>query len=726
MKNTRKVLAITVIIAVIGFLAACTPPDDGGDDGEIETSITYTYDRGDYTYTLIIAKDFYRAAYKPEEKDEYFMIIKSRGGEIAYSTGTIDKIVVGGKTEDDAAATTKGDVFTLVGGENVSFKVTIEDNKIVDIDGTIPRVNAIPFNNEEHFEKWMSVVPANTKDTPYPVRLNLSGFSNRTFIDYFGGGGLNPDKYFSLDLNSSGAYIMERNAFASCHSLVSVTIGGGITSMGEMAFRNCSNLTSVTIGNGVTSIGEYAFEDCSSLASVTLGNGVTSIGMCAFWGCSSLASIIIPDSVTSIELFAFFGCSSLASVTLGSGVTNIGQSAFRNCSSLTSITIPNGVTSIEWQAFGDCSSLASIIISDSVIDIAWDAFSGTAWLDNRPDGLVYAGRVALLYKGDMPANTSITLLSGTKVIAANAFSSQENNTVSNLIDITIPNSVTTIEWGAFSGCDNLTAINVEAGNTTYSSVDGILYNKAQTEMVTVPRKISGNVTIPNTITSIEDRAFFDCENLTGVTIGNGVTSIGEMAFAYCNKLTSVIIGNGVTSIGKMAFLWCEALASVSIPDGVTSIGEEAFTWCIKLASVSIGNGVTSIGEKAFACCEALASVSIGNSVTSIGNRAFWGFLENRGARGSMTSVTIPASVTSIGYCAFLLQPSLVSVTFEKAGISMDESEELPGYNGDGRPIYYAFEGDLCAKYLAGGAGTYTTPGDGEQGVHRNSIWTKQQ
>ena len=131
-----------------------------------------------------------------------------------------------------------------------------------------------------------------------------------------------------------------------------------------------------------------------------------------------------------------------------------------------------------------------------------------------------------------------------------------------------------------------------------------------------------SVTIPNSVTSIGNGAFSGCFGLTSVTIPNSVTSIGEYAFSDCSSLTSVTIGNSVTSIGKSAFYKCKGLTSVTIPNSVTSIGERAFYDCTSLTSVTIPNSVTSIGNEAFYNCTSLTSVTIPNSVTSIGNSAF--------------------------------------------------------------------------------------------------------
>ena len=165
-----------------------------------------------------------------------------------------------------------------------------------------------------------------------------------------------------------------------------------------------------------------------------------------------------------------------------------------------------------------------------------------------------------------------------------------------------------------------------------------------------------SVTIPNSVTSIDNQAFYNCTGLTSIEIPNSVTSIGASAFLGCSGLTSVTIPNSVTSIGGSAFCGCKSLTSVTIPNSVTSIGDHAFQSCTGLTSVTIPNSVTSIGEEAFRECTGLTSIEIPNSVTSIGSHAFY-------YCSGLTSVTIPNSVTEIGDGAFYHCTGLTSPVY---------------------------------------------------------------
>jgi hypothetical protein len=203
----------------------------------------------------------------------------------------------------------------------------------------------------------------------------------------------------------------------------------------------------------------------------------------------------------------------------------------------TSITIKSGTRSISNYAFSGCSGLTSINIPSSVLNIGGHAFDGTAWFDNQPNGLVYAGNIAYAYKGVMPNNTSIIIKDGTVSISDYAFRNYKT-----LTSITIPYSVTRIGGSAFYNCTGLSSVK-----------------------------------IGNSVKEIGNAAFYGCNSLTSISIPNSVTSIDSNAFRDCSGLTSVTIGNNVMSIGNYAFLGCSGLMDVfCYADNVPSTPSNAF------------------------------------------------------------------------------------------------------------------------------------------------------
>jgi hypothetical protein len=442
-----------------------------------------------------------------------------------------------------------------------------------------------------------------------------------------------------------------------------------------------------TVNNTVQTAGKYVILDlsaCTAEGNTIAGyNTPTNNDFNIIGDNPYITGVILPDTLTNIGDYTFLGCSGLTgALTIPDGVTSIGYGAFLGCSGLTSMTIGAGVTGTGGYAFELCSGLTAFTV----------AAGNTTYA--AQDGILYNKAKKAIILVPQAISGAVTLPDTLDSIGEYAFSD-----CSKLTSVTIGDGVTSIGDSAFSGCSGLTAFTVAAGNTAYAAQDGILYNKAKTTIILVPQAISGAVTLPDTLTSIE-LAFFRCSGLTSVTIGSDVTSIKSSAFAYCSGLTSVTIGDGVTSIGDYAFNNCYGLTeftvaagntayaaqdgilynkakttiilvpqaisgAVTLPDTLTSIGEWAFSFCSSLTSVTIGDSVTSIGDSAFAN-SGLTSVTIGNGVISIGQNAF-------SYCSGLTSVTIGDSVTSIGSQAFSGCGGLTSVIIGDSVISIGDS-----------------------------------------------------
>jgi hypothetical protein len=440
--------------------------------------------------------------------------------------------------------------------------------------------------------------------------------------------------------------VMWASAFQGCTSLAAVTLGNGLTETGVSAFAGCTNLASVSLGLNVTAISGNSFEGCTSLTSFAIPGNVTFLGASAFAGCTSLASVTIPGSVAVMDPYVFQNCTGLTSVSLSRSVTTIGYGAFKGCTSLATLSIP-GVTRIEDSAFQDCTGLASITIPDNVFEIGWHSFHGCSGL------------------------TSITIGSGLNYI----------------------------EPFALNGCTALEQIEVNSLNQSFTSVDGVLFDKSRSTLIKYPAKKAGPYTIPDSVVKVGGigGAFEGCTGLTSLSIPAsvtqldiyGATGLTEFTVAAANQAYSSLAGvlfnknrttlvsypqgmagdsyavpAGVTNIAAQAFEDCTALASVAFPGSVTTIGVQAFEDCTGLTTVSFPDSVTQILSGSFQRCTGLTSVAIGRGVTEIGVDAFSGC-------SSLTGFTVDAlngTYGSIESVLFSRNPfNLLQVPAQKTG-----------------------------------------------------------
>ena len=361
-----------------------------------------------------------------------------------------------------------------------------------------------------------------------------------------------------------------------------IVIQDGTTCVAERAFQNCTNLNSIQIPNTVKTIGNNAFQGCTALANVSIPSSVKTLGSMVFSGCTSLVNVTLPNSIPYLNAGVFQNCTSLTSITIPNSVKYIDGSAFAGCTGLTSISIPNSVTGIGYRAFNSCTNLAEISIPSSVSFMSSAVFSNTAWFNNQPDGVVYAGTIALTYKGDKPSGL-LTIKDGTTAIADEAF-----NGCTGITLLRLPSSLKYINNGAFQGCSNMSVL-----------------------------------TIPNNVKAIGNSTFHNCTNLTEITFPNSLVKVGSNAFSGTTWYSS--LPDGITYAGSVALLSKGNLPddkTLTIKEGTKGIADYAFS-SRGFVKVILPSSLTRIGYQSFYGMTSLQEINIPQSVTAIDGMAFY-------------------------------------------------------------------------------------------------------
>ena len=293
-------------------------------------------------------------------------------------------------------------------------------------------------------------------------------------------------------------------------------------------------------------------------------------------------------------------------------------------------------------------------------------------------GVKYSKDGRKLLKAPRELREGYSVKEGTRIICNNAFAG------CSLSNISIPDSVTAIGYGAFSGCLWLENISIpksviclngnpfsdwggmlECLSPTFTYEDDVLFNKDKSEIVSFRNQKNESYIIPDSVTDIGDGAFGGCSSLPNIVIPNSVTSIGDYAFSDCRSLSNIVIPDSVTAIGDSAFSDCCSLSNIVIPDSVTAIGDSAFSGCSSLSNIVISDSVTAIGDFAFSFCSSLPNIVIPNSVTSIGDFAF-------SDCRSLSKIVIPDSVTDIGNRAFSCCSSLPNIVIPNSVTSIGD------------------------------------------------------
>ena len=464
--------------------------------------------------------------------------------------------------------------------------------------------------------------------------------------------------------------------------------------------------TSYIIPDPVTIIGTSAFSACTNLTSITIPDSVTEIRDSAFFNCTKITSVSIPDSVTVLGDSAFCHCTSLKSVKIGNGVTELPghrstggwTGVFGHCENLESVEMGDSIEHIGEEAFYLCSSLSEIKFSKNIRSVSRLALDTTLWYENQPDGLIYIGKCAYKYKGDMPENTSVAIKDGTLGIGDHAFLNQKD-----LVSVTLPDSLKEIGSYAFSS----TGIEEISIPDSVTKVGEAVFSYC---------KDLKSCLLPDTLTELPSNrfagdfcGFFEgCSSLSSIDLPENMSKLDCGSFAFCKSLTEVKIPENVTQIDMWALGGCTGLTSIDIPDSVTQISPTAFStlyvpveYCENLEEINVGNGnenyssiggvlfskdqseliaypigkpdkkytipeqTVSIGANAFSYVQNLETIIIPDSVTEIKRAAFYG--------SSIKTITIPDTVTTIADHAFYDCKSLGSIVIPDSVTEIKDS-----------------------------------------------------
>lgn len=302
-------------------------------------------------------------------------------------------------------------------------------------------------------------------------------------------------------------------AFSGCTNLQKINLTN-VRTIESNVFENCTSLQDIVLSNNLTTINDSLFAGLTNLRSIVIPNGVTTIGNYAFDGCTSLTNITLPNTVTSILSYAFSGCA-FETIKIPDGVKRLNSNIFQNCTNLKSVTIPEGVTTINEYAFDGCTSLETITLPSTLKTLAT---TGYQFKD-----------CTSLYSVIFEEGTTITSIPEKMFIGC-----------SSLLSIDIPNTVTKIGAEAFNGCTNLS-----------------------------------DVTISNSTTTINKKAFLECSSLTNIVIPNSVVTIGTEVFKGCTNLEKVVLSTNLTNLTYAMFSNCSNLRSLIVPENITTIDNGA-------------------------------------------------------------------------------------------------------------------------------------------------------
>lgn len=415
-------------------------------------------------------------------------------------------------------------------------------------------------------------------DYAFCLCSSLTSVSLPDSLETIGSGAFSSSGLVSVEIPDSVTYV---GGFYNCTALKSVTLPDTLDSM--PSFEGCISLVDVNFPSAITDITNNCFMDCVSLKSVDLPEGLEYIADYAFYNCSSLKTIHIPASVTQIiSLCTFAGCTSLESITVAKGNPEYCSAdgvifdkdkttliAYPAAKTTKNYTIPSTVENISMASFGYCSNLEKVTIPAATNFINAYAFEYATSIKNfvvdsknetycAIDGVLFwKDKTGIVAYPAAKAGTSYSVPEGTEFIEYLAFSG------SKLTTINLPESFAQFEMDCISGASKLSAVNVDADNPYYASVDGVVFSKDKTSLIGYPQgRTQTSYTVPDSVEIIYGWSFYMIPALRELIIPEGVTSISDNAITECYKLTALHLPSTITDIEPFAVSYCDSLSDV--------------------------------------------------------------------------------------------------------------------------------------------------------------------
>ena len=566
-----------------------------------------------------------------------------------------------------------------------------------------------PINtNDIQYIREMAGCYINTNGSKYNASLHHLDLRDASYsadgpmIEVYG-----PNEYkYYMYIQAQENAVRTTHLFFCLDGLQTVILPNNEEEIGEYMFGLCNNLKNIEIPSRVQTIRSDAFQGCSSLEALQLPYGITSLEDAVFADCSSLKEINMPSSVTTIGYWAFENCRSLTSITIPDNVTSIGESAFGGCSNLKSLNLPANLNTIREKAFNGCTSLTRINAKmKDPVTIGEDTFTGLDYDKCEllvPEGSAEAYRQAAVWSNFNNITDITVVVTEYPGLLRYMIEKNDKNYKNNITRLKVigPIGIYDIQCiREMAGCwleesgkktdGNLQYLDLQEAKLVGSDIGINVYtngsNQGETNTIECTAKIEpdGNdfsnlfrnvsklntvimpsyltttgrgtfmdsplssITLPQTLTYIDDNAFNGCGGLRDISIPSGVTSIGNGAFEGC-WLQHIYLHDGLKSIGNYAFA-NSALKEINIPNSVEYIGEGCFYHCGGLEEAVISSDhITEIPNEAFADCNALNIIKLPANLERIGERAFIG----TGNLGATEGLTIPSKVRVIDAEAF--------------------------------------------------------------------------